>query len=66
MTYAITSGRVMAAFVYPDAGEVEYRQFDTKTWIQAVGHKPVQIFEQPVPQEQTTAWITGVKCVQDI
>lgn len=52
--YAITSGRVMAAFVYPDAGGVENRQADTKIWIKEVGHKEVQVFGQPVPQGQTT------------
>lgn len=57
--YAITSGRVMATFVYPDAGGTDYRQSDTKTWIKEVGHKPVQIFGQPMPEAQATGVVYG-------
>ncbi|KAK5087844.1 hypothetical protein LTR05_002059 [Lithohypha guttulata] len=52
--YAITSGRVMAAFVYPNEGGMDHRQAETNIWIQEVGHKPVQIFEHQRPLVSAT------------
>ncbi|KAK5072463.1 hypothetical protein LTR64_005065 [Lithohypha guttulata] len=54
--YAITSGRVMAAFVYPNEGGMDHRQAETNIWIQEVAHKPVQIFEH----QPTLLSATGV------
>ncbi|KAK5094987.1 hypothetical protein LTS08_008383 [Lithohypha guttulata] len=54
--YAITSGRIMAAFVYPNEGGMDHRQAETNIWIQEVGHKPVQIFEH----QPTLLSATGV------
>lgn len=55
--YAVTSGRVMAAFIYQDAGGLQYREADTKTWIEEVGHKPVQIRD---PAQGSRGQMTGV------
>lgn len=40
--FAIISGRILASFVYSADAEPS-KQAETKEWIKAVGHKPVQI-----------------------